>query len=89
MGTTAVEEVPVDAQRPLQAAQADQDELVQALSRHAADPPFGMGIGIGRAERRLHDLQACCVQRDVEIMHQQFISVVDRDLGREAEVGDD
>jgi hypothetical protein len=56
--TLLVEVADVDAEDVLKLAAAEDQEPVEALPAHAADPAFGVGIRVRRLDRRSDDLDA-------------------------------
>lgn len=56
VGTVPVVMLDRDPQHTRELPAADDQQLVQALSAHTTDPPFGDGVGVGRLNRYADDL---------------------------------
>src|SRR4051812_37225056 len=58
VGTLMVEVADVDAEDVFELAATEDQEPVEALPAHAADPAFGVGVRVRRLDRRSDDLDA-------------------------------
>jgi hypothetical protein len=56
VGTVPVVVLHIDPQHTNKLPAADDQQLVKTLSAHAADPPFGDGVGVGCLHRCADDL---------------------------------
>jgi hypothetical protein len=77
VGTLLVEMANVAAEDVLELAATEDQKPVEALPAHAADPAFGVGIRVGRLDRRSDDLDAFAAEDRVEGAAVLPISVVD------------
>jgi len=64
--TLLVEVADVDAEDMLEVAATEDQEPVETLPAHAADPAFGVGVRVRRLDRRSHDLDAFAAEDAVE-----------------------
>ena len=76
MRAMRVEEGDVDAKGALQAAQATENEVVEAFPGDTLDPPLRMGVGIGRTERCLHNAHGGPSQNRVEVPGEERVPIV-------------
>jgi hypothetical protein len=83
----AVRTVPVvvlhiDSQYTSKLPAADDQQLVKTLSAHAADPPFGDGVGVGCLDRCADDLSAGRAPHVVERPAELGVPVADQEFER-------
>jgi len=72
-----VEVADVHAKNVLELAAPEDQEPVETLPAHAADPAFRVGIRVGRLDRRSDDLDAFAAEDRVEGAAVLPIAVVD------------
>jgi hypothetical protein len=77
--TSLVEVADVDAEHVLELAAPEDQESVEALSAHAADPPLGVGVRVGRLDRRPDDLDALAADDAVEDAAELRVAVADQE----------
>ena len=82
MWTPLVEVPDVDAQDVLELPAANDQEPVEALPAHAADPAFGMGVRVWRSDRRPDDLDAFTTEDAVEGAAERRVPSWIRERGR-------
>ena len=70
----------IDPQHLLEVAAADNQQPVQALGPHRADPAFGVGVGVGRLHRRDQHLSALRPEHVVEGAGELRVPVADEEL---------
>src|SRR5215211_3498340 len=84
---TLLVEVPeVDAEHVFELAAPEDQEPIEALSAHAADPPLGVGVRVGRLDRRPDDLDAVAADDVVEDAAELRVAVVDQEARPQAVV---
>jgi hypothetical protein len=66
MRTMAVVMIDVDAENALELAAAGDQDLVQALAPHRADKALGVGVRLGRLDRRSYDLDVLAAEDLIE-----------------------
>jgi hypothetical protein len=67
----------------LQMAQAEAEEVVQALAFECADPALGEGICIGRQHRGANRRDASILEHAIEARWEFPITIVQHELGRQ------
>src|SRR6266542_7128578 len=74
-----VEVADVDVEDMLELAATEDQEPVEALPAHAADPAFGVGVRVRRLDRRPDDLHAFAAEDAVEGAAELRVAVVDQE----------
>src|SRR6266571_3445519 len=77
--TLLIEVADVDAEDVLELAATEDQEPVEALPAHAADPAFGVGVRVRRLDRRSDDLDAFAAEDVVEGAAVLRVAVVDQE----------
>jgi hypothetical protein len=77
MRTMAVVMIDVDAEDALELAAAGDQEPVQALAPHRADKALGVGVRLGRLDRRSDDLDALAAEDLIEGPAELRVAIVD------------
>jgi len=76
--TLLIEVADVDAEDVLELAATEDQEPVEALPAHAADPAFRVGVRVRRLNRRSDDLDALAAEDGVEGAAELRVAVVDQ-----------
>src|SRR5512132_4571899 len=82
VGTVLVVVLHIDSQYTSKLPAADDQQLVRTLSAHAADPPFGDGVGVGCLDRYADDLGTGRAPDVVECLAELGVPVADQELER-------
>ena len=77
MRTMAVVMIDVDPEDALELAAAGDQEPVQALAPHRADKALGVGVRLGRLDRRSDDLDALAAEDLIEGPAELRVAIVD------------
>src|SRR5947208_3776090 len=77
--TLPIEVADVDAEDVLELAATEDQEPVEALPAHAADPAFGVGVRVRRLDRRSDDLDAFTAEDAVEGAAELRVPIVDQE----------
>src|SRR5437667_1385514 len=78
--TLLVEVADVDAQDLFELVAPEEQEPVEALPAHAADPAFGVGVRVRRLDRRADDLDAFAAEDAVEGAAELGVAVMDQEM---------
>ena len=74
-----IEVADIDAQDVFELAATEDQEPVEALPAHAADPAFGVGIRVRRLDRRSDDFDAFAAEDAVEGAAELRVAVMDQE----------
>jgi hypothetical protein len=88
MRTMAVVVIDVDGEDALELAAAGDQDPVQALAPHRADKALGVGVRLGRLDRRSDDLDAVAAEDLIEGAAELLVAIVDQGARRRGSVGE-